>query len=137
MIEKYELNQKTLPTVPNIHDCVIKKVSIDDEFLTFTFEDDISYHDSIQYSNPHAKTLMIRYHLIQEFKTYKWKLRFLTKKEEYIIIANDELIKMAEYKLEYLYENIGYKSVILKLWHQGYVIVDIYADYIEYEWFES
>ena len=138
MIERYELNKELLPTVPSVHDCVIKKIIIDNESLTFIFEDDISCYDSIKYLKPNAKTLIIKYHLIGGFNTYKRKLKLsLTNKEEYVLIANDELIKMAEDNLEYLYENVGYESIILKLWNREQVVVDINVDYIEYEWIEQ
>ena len=58
MIERYELacdsDCKTLPMIPTPHDCVIKRIREDADFLIFEFEDDISYHDSISHSYPNA-----------------------------------------------------------------------------------
>ncbi|MBR6424372.1 MAG: hypothetical protein IKS29_00270, partial [Oscillospiraceae bacterium] len=62
MKEKYFLNGESLPTIPVPHDCVIKKIQLKDQCIEFIFEDDISYHDSIQYYKPDAKSLIIRYH---------------------------------------------------------------------------
>ena len=69
----YYLNQDTVPTIPTPHDCIIKKVTIRGDFIIFEFEDDISYHDSIRHSNPDAKSLVIKIHLVDDFDTYKMK----------------------------------------------------------------
>ncbi|MEG1814209.1 MAG: hypothetical protein RR337_13045 [Clostridia bacterium] len=135
MIKRYELNNNSLPNMPCVHDCIIKEVHINEDFLIFIFEDDISYHDSIKYISPNSKSLIIRYHLIDIFNTYKWKHKLsLTKGEGFILEKNDSLIKMAEDRLEYLYHSVGYQTVMLKLWSKGSIIVDISADYVEYDW---
>ncbi|MEG2014036.1 MAG: hypothetical protein RR063_12705, partial [Anaerovoracaceae bacterium] len=70
--------------------------------------------------------------------TYKWKHKLsLTKGEGFILEKNDSLIKMAEDRLEYLYHSVGYQTVMLKLWSKGSIIVDISADYVEYDWKQS
>ena len=58
--EIYYLNGETLPTIPLPHDCVIKSLAIKDQCMEFVFEDDISYHDSIKYYRPDAKSLIMR-----------------------------------------------------------------------------
>ena len=66
MKEMYHLDTKIVPTIPVPHDCVVKEIRLEDNILIFIFEDDISYHDSIQNIRPGAKSLMIRFHLIQD-----------------------------------------------------------------------
>lgn len=75
MKEKYFLNGESLPTIPVSHDCVIKKIRLKDQCIEFIFEDDISYHDSIKYYKPDAKSLIIRYHFAadpNDYSIYKW-----------------------------------------------------------------
>ncbi len=137
MIIRYQLNQENYPTIPCVHDCVIKEVEIQNDFLSFFFEDDISYHDSIKHLNPKAKTLIIKYHLIDDFEVFVWKRRLLlTRNSGYIAVEGAKLVGMTSGRLEYLYHNVGYQSLILKLWSSGSVIVDLMADYVEYEWIE-
>lgn len=37
MIEKYYLNEDTLPNLPTPHDCVIETISFDNDYFVFTF----------------------------------------------------------------------------------------------------
>ncbi|MBQ7637813.1 MAG: hypothetical protein IJS90_02815 [Clostridia bacterium] len=123
--------------VPVPHDCVIKKINVSQGFIEFIFEDDISYHDSIKAIRPDAKSLVVRYHLIEAdgFEVYKWKRnRLLKNKGCFKRISGEELIKLTQGGLEYLYHNVGFNSVITKLFSNGYIIVDAEADYIEFEW---
>ena len=69
----YYLNKDTVPTIPTPHDCKIKKVTIQGDYIIFEFEDDISYHDSIRHFNPDAKSLVIKIHLVDDFDIYKMK----------------------------------------------------------------
>lgn len=140
MIETYYLNDKTLPTIPVPHDCVIKNVSIDNQYIIFKFEDDISYHDSIKYIRPDAKSLIIRYHMVAEdsFSVYKWNKpkKFMLKNGYFEQLDNSSIIKFSSGKLEYLYHNVGYCSVITKLFEKGYILLDAEVDFIEFEWIE-
>ena len=137
--ETYYLNQKTLPTIPTPHDCIIKKISLQDECIVFEFENDISYHDSIKAIEPKARSLIVRYHLVGEgdFSIYKWvkpKSPFF-KNGAYKCLSEDFITKLADTaRLEYLYHNVGYCSVITKLYSKGFVILDACADSIEFEW---
>ena len=140
MIEKYFLNDDKLPNLPTPHDCIVEKVSFDEEFLVFTFEKDISSYDSIKHINPNFYSLIIRYHLIDPlFDTYKWKLHTsLFGREGYVLIDNKKLTDIAKsHKLEYLYQNVGYQSIIIKLFQDGHIMIDVQVDYIEYEWIEK
>lgn len=140
MIETYYLNDKTLPTIPVPHDCVIKNVSIDDQYIIFNFEDDISYHDSIKYIRPDAKSLIVRYHMVVEdsFSVYKWKKpkKFIQKNGYYKCLDNSSIVKFSSGNLEYLYHNVGYCSVITKLYEKGFILLDAEVDFIEFEWIE-
>lgn len=145
MKEKYFLNGESLPTIPVPHDCVIKKIQLKDQCIEFIFEDDISYHDSIQYYKPDAKSLIIRYHFAydtDDFSIYKWvkPMRLLSKLFSidgyYKRIKNSLLTELPEgkFKFEYLYHNVGYCSIITKLFSNGYIILDADIDYVEFEW---
>ena len=98
MIETYYLNEKTLPTIPIPHDCVIKNVSIDNQYIVFSFEDDISYHDSIKYIRPDAKSLIVRYHMVDEdsFSVYRWNKpkKFMLKNGYYERLDNSSIVKL-------------------------------------------
>ena len=92
MIEKYNLNTDILPTIPVPHDCVIKEITFDSEFLVLKFEDDISYHDSIKYINPNASSLVIRIHLNDPtFDAYEHRLTHMLSSEGYYLINNNKL----------------------------------------------
>ena len=132
----YYLNKDTVPTIPTPHDCKIKKVTIQGDYIIFEFEDDISYHDSIRHFNPDAKSLVIKIHLVDDFDTYKMK--YYKKpwcRGDYSRIDNAQLEKIAKKeRLEYLYHYVGYQSMIIKLFSKTYITLDIATDYIEYEW---
>ena len=145
MKEKYFLNGESLPTIPVPHDCVIRKIQLKNQCIEFIFEDDISYHDSIKYYKPDAKSLIIRYHFAydtDDFSIYKWvkPMRLLSKlfsiDGHYKRIKNSLLTELPEdkFKLEYLYHNVGYCSIITKLFSNDYIILDADIDYVEFEW---
>lgn len=106
-MEKYFLNGDTLPTIPVPHDCVIDNIAVENQYIIFTFEQDISYHDSIRYIKPDAKSLVIKFHLANEcFSLYKWHkpIKFFADEGFYKCIDSSELFKLTlqKYKLEYL-----------------------------------
>ena len=63
MKEIYTLNSDPLPWPPVPHDCLITDIRIQDRVLEFTFEEDISCHDSIKVLKPGAKSLVMRFNL--------------------------------------------------------------------------
>lgn len=142
MIETYYLNKEQLPTIPTPHDSVITDIKIENQSIVFKFEDDISYHDSIKAIRPDAKSLIVRYHLIDEesFSVYKWHkpVKFFTSNGYYKNVDNCKLTSLAtnRIKLEYLYHNVGYCSIITKLYSGRYIILDAEVDYVEFEWIE-
>ncbi len=133
---RYFLDKETVPTIPTPHDCIIKKVTIQEEYIIFEFEDDISYHDSVKYHKPDAKSLVIKIHLADDFETYKkkhYQRRWC--KGDYARIRNSKLVEIAEKeRLEYLYHYIGYQSIIIKLFSKTYITLGIQADYIDFDW---
>ena len=145
MKETYFLNGESLPTIPVPHDCVIKKIRLKNQCIEFVFEDDISYHDSIKYYKPDAKSLIIRYHFSDDpddYSIYKWirpnrlLSKLFSKDGHYKEIKNSLLTELPEgkFRLEYLYHNVGYCSIITKLFSDGYIILDAVVDYVEFEW---
>lgn len=81
MKEKYFLNGESLPTIPVPHDCVIEKIQLKDQCIEFIFEDDISYHDSIQHYKPDAESLIVRYHFAYDIGVFPFikPMRLLSK----------------------------------------------------------
>lgn len=138
MIQKYYLNTDTLPTIPVPHDCVIDEITFDTEYLVFKFEEDISYHDSIKSINPNAVSLIIRIHLVdQEFDAYKFKLRGRLGGKGYRLIHNKKLLTLRQKNVEYLYHYVGYQSILIKLFQDGDYLLDLYADFVEFQWIEN
>ena len=140
MTETYYLNGNILPTIPVPHDCVIKKVRLEDQNIIFEFEDDISRYDSIRNSKPEVKSLIVKYHLLNygDFSIYKWKKPsgFSNKNGRYDCVDNHIITKLSDGRLEYLYHYIGYRSIIIKLFSNGFIILDADVDYIEFEWID-
>ena len=132
MKELYYLNKNELPTLPYIHDCVIKEIELNDDYLIFKFEDDISDYDSIL--NKNYKSLIIKYHLIENLFVYKSKRLF--NKEYYYLLEDNKINKLKD--LEYLYQYVDFYSLIIKIFRgRDYYIFDLDVDYIEYEWIEG
>ena len=142
MIETYYLNKEQLPTIPTPHDTVITDIKIENQSIVFKFEDDIDYYDSIKAVHPNAKSLIIKYHLVDEdsFSVYKWHkpVKFFASNGYYKSVDNSKFTYLAtdKFKLEYLYHNVGYCSIITKLFSGGYIILDAEVDYVELEWIE-
>ena len=70
MKEIYYLNQESLPTIPVPHDCTIKTIRVENQDIVFVFDDDISSYDSLSWIRPQAKSLVIRYHLVDRVRDY-------------------------------------------------------------------
>ncbi|MBQ3222975.1 MAG: hypothetical protein IJB41_05130, partial [Clostridia bacterium] len=51
-------------------------------------------------------------------------------------IQKPDLGRLTTSRLEYLYHNIRYCSIITTLCANGFLILDADVDYIEYEWIE-
>lgn len=58
--------------------------------------------------------------------------------EGYVLINNNKLVKLAQNKrLEYLHQNIGYESIIIRLFDNSNIMIELNVDFIEYEWIEK
>ena len=145
MKETFYLNQKILPTIPVPHDCIIKELHLEDDYLILIFEDNISHHDSINSIRPNAKSLVIKMHFVDDVNDLQLFIRekpdFVLHKagayNEYDLLEDGKnLSLLTNNKLEYLYHNVGFCSIIIKMWSSGSIIFDIASDYIEYEWIE-
>ena len=148
MKEIYYLNKNDLPVIPTPHDCVIKEIRLEDQNLIFVFENDISNHDSARYYKSEAKSLIMTFHLESNI----YDISFLQRKghrfnrifhklgvykEIDIYKKINRLTSLTSSSLEYLYHNVGYCSIIVKLWSKNSIILDITADYVELEWIVS
>ena len=127
MKKTYYLNKDVLPTIPVPHDCIIKKIRIEHKWLIFTFDNDTSYYDSVRKLSPNIRNLILKYHLSnpEDFN-----------KECYIRQNTRKITKLPRKRLEYLYHNVGYCSIITKLHSDAPVMIDAGVDYLVYEWIE-
>lgn len=145
MKDIYYLNQKQLPTIPVPHDGVIKEIHLEDDYLIFVFEDDISYHDSIKSIRPDIRSLIMKFHFVDNIYDINLFVRKKTNRvlhkaggyKEYELSQNKKILTdLTKNNLEYLYHNVGYCSIIIKLWSYESIIFDITSDYVELEWIE-
>ena len=138
-MEKYFLNSETLPTIPVPHDCVIENITVENQYLIFMFEQNISYHDSIKHIKPDAESLVIKFHLSDEcFSLYKWHepIRFFADEGFYKCINSSELFKLAaaKYRLEYLCHYVSYQSLIIEMCAEAIIRLELSVDYVEFHW---
>ena len=139
MSETYRLDGEKLPTVPIPHDCIVESITIDNGNIIFTFEKDISYHDSIKHIRPDAKSLVMKFHLVDEcFSLYKWHkpIKFFADDGFYKCINSSELFKLASPKcrLEYLYHYVAYQSLIIEMCASTTIRLELTVDYVELCW---
>lgn len=133
MTERYDLSTAAAPTIPTPHDCVIKDISFDDEWLVLTFK-----QGTTKYFRPDAESLVMRIHLYDPiFNAYEHRLKDKLSGEGYYLIDNKKLTKLCNKTVEYLYHYVGYQSIIIKLYCGGYYMLDIIADYVEFDWIEE
>ncbi len=136
MKEIYRLDGANLPTLPTPHDAIIKHIKREDDFLIFTFEDDISWHDSVKYQSPSAKSLIIKYHLIDDYTIYYYKWNKLRKRSEYLELKNEKILFEAD--RGYCFQYVMYRQMIIQTsqkWRKSYIL-HLFTDYVEYEWIE-
>ncbi len=139
MLETYYLNGDTLPTIPVPHDCVIDNITIENQYIIFSFEKDISFHDSIKYTKPDAKSLVIKFHLTDEcFCLYKWHkhISFFADNGYYKSLNRSELFNLtsSKYRLEYLYHYVSYQSLIIEMCTSTTIRLELTVDYVEFYW---
>lgn len=143
MKERYDLNTDTLPNIPTPHDCIIKEIRLDKKALVFVFEDDISYHDSIKYIKPCAKSLTMTFRLADDIYDISLYIRgkpnrILHRAGAYreidLIKHGDKLFNLPEKRTEYLWHYVGYRSLIVRLCSCADVVLAVTADYVELDW---
>ena len=139
MKELFSLKEKSLPLSFSPHDFVIRNVEITDEYLTFTFENDITYHDGIRELFPGMRSLILRFHLTdREIGAYRWKKnRFFPKKEGYRGFDVGKLPSLCGGSFTYLKHYLSYCGVIIYLAAPDPIFLDVTADTAEYEWIEA
>lgn len=138
MTERFFLNGDTLPTVPTPHDCVMKHIRYDNEYLTFEFQDDICEYDSVKAIHPSAKSLIMRIHLSDPvFYVYKFRYSRLKRKGIYCETDVKKFTSLSDKTLEYLSHTVGFTSFVIKLFQDVEYVLDICADFVEFEWIEK
>ena len=142
MTERYPLNTSILPTIPTPHDCIIKEIKEDSEYLIFVFEDHLNDHDSIRYTRPHATGLTICFHKSRDYddsELYLWNYHI--RRSGYMPVSFQKLFRLTDARdapLEYLYHYVGDRSVIIKLFSRRYSIqLELMTDCAEFQWTEA
>ena len=146
MNELYHLDTDVLPSMPTPHDCVIKTILVDKEkqLISFVFEDDLSEYDSIAHQRPNAKSLVIKYHFynaVEDYELYRFMKPSICHRHggykcltEYKKGKHDALLKLTKHNLEYLHHYVAYKDMIVHLWAETSIVLQLDVDTIEYEW---
>ena len=148
MRETYYLNHKNLPTIPEPHDCIIKEIRLEEEKLIFIFEDDISYHESIEYTRPEAKTLTITFHLkcgiydinlLKRNKPYRLFRTAGIYREMDLSKSTAALLDLPDLELSYLYHYVRYNAMVIELnaLRASSVILELTTDYVEFDWIDK
>lgn len=126
----YHLGFDCLPTLPNVHDCKVERITVGKDSLLLVFEKDIARHDSVRSHHPKADSLKIEYHLIGEPEFY------VEKHGKMVPLLGKALEDFSKEGLIYLCEYVGYKSAIIKLCGAGLAILNLTVDQINYRWTE-
>ena len=148
IVETYLLDGNNASNIPLPHDCEIKDIREDDDYLIIDFEDDISYHDAIRAIHPDAQTLTVRFHLeyggLNGVKSYGglqgiYQYRHSKKHGEgYMLVKSlkklRKLMKECSFSATYLYQYVAYHQVILELCVDDSTLLMLWADSVEFEW---
>ena len=67
---------------------------------------------------------------------HKWLIFTFDNDTSYIRQNTRKITKLPRKRLEYLYHNVGYCSIITKLHLDAPVMIDAGVDYLVYEWIE-
>ena len=137
-MNNYDINTR----IPNPHDCLIRRIHIENGCLVFTFEDNISCHESIQAIHPGAESLTMRFHLILEpgidmYELYARKPRFIH--DAFTLQKKESLFSLTEgkYSLEYLNHYAGDREIIVHLGSAEYdYMLSVHADSVAFDWIE-
>ncbi len=134
MREIYRLDEITVPTMITPHDCIIKEIKKENDFLIFIFENDLALRDSISFYKPAAKSLVIKYHLTDEYDIYYHKWNKFRRRFEYIELKNEKSLFQSD--SAYLSQYVMYHQVIIKLFKGREYLLFLTADHVEYDWIE-
>ena len=133
--EIYKLDGKNIDIIPVPHDCVIKDIWEEDDYLIIDFEDDISYHDAIKPIRPEAQTLTMRFHLEYGGLTGIYQYRKTQHHEGYMNVKSlQKLMKECNHNFTYLYHYVAYHQIIVELCASNSILLTLNADALEYEW---
>ncbi len=133
------MNEQQLPIIPVPHDCVIETITMENQWLVFRFEKDIGYRDSVKEFMPGAKSLVIKFHLVdEEFCLYQWHkpIKFLAGKGYYKQADSSLLYQLAssKFNLEYLNHYVAYQSLMIEMCATTTIRLDLSVDYVEFHW---
>lgn len=119
--ESFDLTEEQIPTIPEPHDCVIREIVLEGEWLVFNFENEISNHDSVSSIHPHAQTLTMKIQLSREdniellaYEHRKYERVYVVRKPGGIF----DLVKKS-WRLEYLYHKVSHGSMQIELARLG------------------
>ncbi len=147
-VETYVLDGNNASNIPLPHDCGIKDIREDDDYLIIVFEDDISYHDAIRAIHPDAQTLTVRFHLeyggLDSDKAYGglqgiYQYRHSKKHVEgYMLVKSlkklRKLMKECCSPTTYLYHYVAFHQVIVELCVNDSTLLMLWTDSVEFEW---
>ena len=147
-VETYKFDGNNTSNIPVPHDCKIRDIREEDDYLIIDFENDISYHDAIKAVHPDAQTLTVRFHLeyggLNGAKAYGglqgiYRHRHSKKHGEgYMLVKSlkklRKLIKGCSIPATYLYHYVAYQQVIVELWVDDSTLLMLWADSVEFEW---
>ena len=139
MIEKYDITE----SIPIPHDCVITRISVEHDYLLFSFESELYTHESIQVIHPSANSLIMRFHLTRypQMAVYRlYERRFGRFRKGYRLLKDQTLFHITGQKnspLEYLYHFVGAREMIIHLSGKCNYVLYVCADAVEFNWIES
>lgn len=138
MTDRYRLDGIELPTIPVPHDGEIEQIYVKDNELVFEFKNSEANASIFNILKPGMQSLTIKYHMTNkdDFCIYKYfkPSKLLHRNHGYKYVEQKYLSKLSGLNLEYLYHNIGYRSVIIQLYADVSVVLEVELDYIEFEW---
>lgn len=138
MIERFELRGASPPVLPRPFDAVVERVCLEDGFLVLEFEEGITVRDAVAELRPSAWSLVIRYHLLGHgYDYYKWCGK--AGKEGFRLKKPKALLRLPERGgpcITYVNHYVAFGELIVVLFRNEFIRVEMAADYVEYEWIE-
>ena len=145
MTETFPLDGKDIGSIPVPHDCMIREIREEDEYLVLDFdEDSLLDDDSIQSIHPGARKLIMRFHLVwyglDGAKAYGgilgiYQYRRKKRHEGYMPVKNlRNLIKNSKCDVSYLNHFVAYHQAILELYGNDSILLMLWADAVKFQW---